>query len=119
MHINLREFVPIFLALRVWGESWHHLILTFYCYNQAVVEVICMHSSWDSGMLAILPAIIQLSLTNDFVDQAEYLPGKHNTLADTLSRSQPDPTFLKWQGLHMEPEMTPSTLLSWIKPYRI
>lgn len=64
-HINLREFIPILLALHVWGAGWHHAIVTFHCDNQAVVEVINKNTSRDPGMLAVLRSIMLLSLQRD------------------------------------------------------
>lgn len=56
-HINMREFVPIFLALHVWGTRWSHAILTFHCDNQVVVDVISKNSSRDPGMLVVLQEV--------------------------------------------------------------
>lgn len=99
-HINLTEFVPNLFALHILGGNWHHAILTFHCDNRVVVEVIMQLYSRDPGMLVILGEIVQLSLHQDLVIQAKQLLGKFNAIADFLSHSQADATFLLKHELH-------------------
>lgn len=113
MHISLREFIPVWLALFVWGRNWHHAIVTFHCDNRAVVDVINRFSSRDPGMLEI----VQLSLQPDFIVRAQHLPGKLNIVADSLSRLQPDRVFLQLHGLLPLPKVPSQTLLCLIAPY--
>lgn len=84
-----------------------------------MVDIISRHSSQDPGMLAILCALMQLSLCHDFIVQSQHIPGKHNIVADTLSRSLPDPRFSCQHILHMAPRIPPRELISLIPLYGI
>lgn len=94
-HINVREFVPIYLALDAWGNLLRHSDLTFRCDNRAVVDVINSGTTRDPDMLIILRALTLLALRLDIHLCSLHFPGKLNTVADSLSRSQADPAFLR------------------------
>lgn len=98
-HINILEFVPIVLALEIWGDRWHHAVLCFHCDNSAVVEVINRLTSRDPHMLFLLRKVMQFSMAHDVIIRAIHCPGKLNTIADSLSRFQPSPDFLDVHGL--------------------
>lgn len=102
-HINVKEFVPIFLALDTWGCHLRHSAITFHCDNQAVVEVINSGTTRDPDMLVILRALTLLSLHLDINICALHLPGKLNQVADCLSRMQVTPEFLAEAGLYEAP----------------
>lgn len=53
-NIAVREFLPIVLALLVWGKAWNHTCLHFLCDNAAVVEVLNRRTAKDPLMLALL-----------------------------------------------------------------
>lgn len=116
-NINLWEFVPIWLALWVWGDNWRHAFMIFHGDNQAVVEVINRLSSRDPGMLTILREIVQLYLHQDCIFQAKHCPGRLNIVADFLSHSQPDRSFLLRHILQMHPVVPPTQMLLLIAPY--
>lgn len=112
-HINVREFVPIYLALDSWGTLLRHSHLTFRCDNSAVVDVINSGTTRDPDMLVIVRAITLLALRLDVHLCAMHYPGRFNRVADRLSRSQADPEFLRSAGLYEMPTpLRSSTLIS-------
>lgn len=112
-HINIREFVPIYLALDTWGSLFQHSYLTFRCDNRAVVDVINSGTTRDPDMLVILRAITLLTLHLDIQLCSLHFPGKLNIVADHLSRSQADPAFLEGVNLYEAPTpLRTSTLTS-------
>lgn len=102
-HINVREFLPILLALDTWGSFFKHSALTFRCDNQSVVNVLNAGTTRDPDMLLILRAITLLTLRLDVSICALHFPGKLNVTADWLSRSQATPKFLMEAGLFEAP----------------
>lgn len=83
-HINVREFIPIFLALTIWGHLWRDTSITFLCDNASVVQVINKACMKDPRMLCILRAITLLSLCFNCCIHAKHIPGKLNSAADSL-----------------------------------
>lgn len=112
VHINLQEFVPVLLALHVWGELWSHAVFTFHCDNRAVVDVLRSNTSRDPGMLSVLRAILAFSLPRDLIVHAIHLPGKLNIVADSLSRFQATNSFLTEHNLCASPTKIPLQILS-------
>lgn len=98
-HINVKEFLPILLALDFWGPHFRHSSLTFRCDNQAVVEVPNSGTTRDPDMLIILRAITLLALQLDIHICALHLPGKLNGVADKPFRMQVSQDFLLSAGL--------------------
>lgn len=113
-HIDIHEFLLILLALCVWGDTWRHVVLTFFC---KIRQWSRSRFPRDPGMLSILRGVMQLSLCHDFIIQANHLPGKINVAPDTLSRSQPDPACLQQHGLRPFPTASPVDLRSLITHY--
>lgn len=87
-HINIQEFIPIFLALDIWGRHFRHSALTFHCDNNAVVNVLNVGTTRDPDMLKVLHAVTLLALRLDVNICALHYPGKCNIIADHLSRMQ-------------------------------
>lgn len=114
-HINLKEFVPILLALHVWGDNWSHSALTFNCDNQSVVNVISKCTSRDPVMLSIVRAILAFTLPRDLIVHAVHCLGKPNVIADFLSHSQATPAWLCAHNLHKTPRLVPFQVLTSIR----
>lgn len=74
-HTNVREFVPIVLALEDWG-------------HQSVVDVLSKSTFREPLMLSSLCKVMEFSLQQDVTVHAIHLPGKHNTMANSLSHFQ-------------------------------
>lgn len=113
-HINILEFIPIFLALDTWGNSFHHSSLTFRCDNQAVVEVLNAGTTRDPDMLMVLRAITLLALRLNVSICAVHVPGRINILADRLSRTQATPALISQLGLLSAPTPLCTSTLRWM-----
>lgn len=98
-HINVKEFLPVLLALDVWGTHFRNCALTFHSDNQSVVAVINAGTTRDSDMLRILCSVTLLMLRLELQICAIHVPGRLNDLADELSRSQATTDFLAMHGL--------------------
>lgn len=115
VHINVKEFVPIVIALQVWGQQWSNSRLQFFCDNQAVVEVFNRSSSKDPLMLALLRYLMLFSLRFKLIFTATHLPGRPNVIADHLSRSQASADFLMQHNLDLQQQAIPAEILDMIQ----
>lgn len=84
-HINLQEFLPIHIALHVWGHLWSHAVLTFHWDNRAVVDVLAKCTSRD---LSVVQAVLAFTLPCSLIINAVHFPGRCNVVVDSLSHSQ-------------------------------
>lgn len=99
-HINVKEFLPICLALDVWGNQFRNCALTFHSDNLSVVEVINAGTTRDLDMLKILRFITLLALRLQIQICAIHVPGRLNVIADKLSRTQATLEFLVANSLY-------------------
>ena len=96
------EMFNIVIALRLWAKFWAHSYVRIYCDNMAVVQVVRTSKTRDRFLAACVRNIWFLSATWDIKLDINHIPGKHNTIADLLSRLySPDPVNSKLlQYLH-------------------
>ena len=80
------EMLNILMALRVWGHRWQGKQIVIHCDNQAVVIILNTGKTKDSTLAANTRNIAMLMATNDINVKTVHIPGKHNTVADSLSR---------------------------------
>ena len=80
------EMLNILVALRVWTHVWHEKRIVIYCDNQAVVAVINSGKTRDPVLAAITRNIAMLTATHDINLRLVHISGKHNIIADALSR---------------------------------
>ena len=80
------EMFNIFLALRVWGNKWHHSSIRMLCDNDSVVQVIRTGKTRDP-FLALCIRNIWLHTAHYDIDLViDHVLGKKKRMADTLSR---------------------------------
>ena len=113
VNIAVKELVPIVLAVHLWGDSLKNKKITFFCDNQAIVSVINNQSSKDTTIMTLVRKLVLTSLTQNFVFASKHIPGRHNVIADCLSRSQIDRTRRIAPWLDTEAQQVPTTSLPW------
>jgi hypothetical protein len=87
-HISVREFLPIVVAVEMWGPSIANTSVTFHSDNSAVVYTINKHSSKNQNLMKLMRRLMVASLRYNIHFHAEHIPGLLNTSADLLSRLQ-------------------------------
>ncbi len=87
-NIAIKEFLPIVLAVRLWGLKFRDKKVIFFSDNSAVVSIINKQSSTDTSLMVLLRSLVVTSLQFNIVFVAKHIPGKFNTIADLLSRLQ-------------------------------
>lgn len=86
--IAVKELFPIVLALELWGASLKNKKLLFLSDNSAVVAVINKQSCRDKILMRLVRRLVLAALCNNIWFCAKHIPGKHNIIADKLSRLQ-------------------------------
>ena len=89
-NICVLEFYPILAAVGIWGNQWVNKSICFYTDNEGLVSIINRQTSREPYIMALLRRLVLLCLQFNINFVAEHIPGRVNTLADKLSRSQVD-----------------------------
>ena len=89
-NIAVLELFPIMAAVVVWGGAWANQNVRFFTDNEALVSVINKQTSRDPHIMTLLRQMILTCLTFNINFMASHVPGRLNSLADSLSRGQLD-----------------------------
>lgn len=110
--IAFKELFPIVLAAHVWGSSWRGLRVQFWCDNQGVADLISRRFCSDGPLGGLLRNLFLAAARHSFWVSAIHVPGRANSIADALSRSQ----FQRFRSLDptvaSEPTPVPGQLLA-------
>ena len=80
------ELFNIFVALKIWGQYWANSSILIYCDNEAVVQVANSFKTRDMFLAMCIRNIWLLLAQNNIKMKVAHIPGKHNVVADILSR---------------------------------
>ena len=105
--IAFQELVPILIAGMLWGGKWANCQVRALCDNQAVVAVIRARYCRDDNLMHLLRCLFFVEAKHSFTIVPEHIPGKHNDLADRLSRNRISPSQLQDLSLDPQPETIP------------
>jgi hypothetical protein len=86
--IAVREFLPIVIALEMWGSSLQNSTVVLHSDNLTVVQIINKNTSKDSNLMQLMRRLMILSLTYNIHFHAKHIQGVANISADLLSRLQ-------------------------------
>ena len=92
LHINALELFTVVVALKHWAPQLQGRKFTLSCDNSAAVTVMSSNSSKDPFMQRCLRQLWFTAAIFDFEVRALHVPGRHNQLADCLSRWHSDPS---------------------------
>ncbi len=106
--IAVRELYPIMLVVNIFGKKLTNSRVLFHCDNQAIVTIINKQSSKDRKIMSLLRPLVLALLTHQISFRAVYLSTHANVVADGLSRSQVQPSFLEEHQLQSHPDPIPS-----------
>ncbi|XP_070572205.1 uncharacterized protein [Ptychodera flava] len=88
LSIAFQELYPIVIAALLWGHLWARKRILFHCDNSATVHIINKGRSKSPIIMKLMRRLVILAATHHFMFHAEHIPGKLNTIADSLSRFQ-------------------------------
>ena len=84
--ITYLELFPVVISLHIWGVHLKNKRILFYVDNQAVVTIINKRTSKSNRVMSLMRNLVFSTLKYNIVLKAEHIPGKINTIADSLSR---------------------------------
>ena len=114
LHIAVKELIPILIGTFVWGEHWKGARVTAYCDNTAVVSVLNSRYTADDRMMQMLRCLFFVEAHFQFQLHAVHIPGRHNNLADYLSRNRLHTFLSEKHSAAPKPSHVPSSLLQWL-----
>ena len=80
------EMLNLVIALRTWASHWCHSSITVHCDNSGVVFVVKTGKTKDPFLALCVRNIWLLTAHYDIHLDIVHIPGRCNTIADTLSR---------------------------------
>lgn len=86
LHINYKETLSLEPAATYWAPQWTNKKVFILCDNQAAVSIINRGTSRNRFVMDSLRRVFWLSAIYNFRLHAIYLPGRHNYVADAVSR---------------------------------
>ena len=85
-HINVKEFVAIFLAVFRWCNNFLNKKVIIYSDNASAVSWINKGTSRNPLIQFMCRILFWISAMNNCAFSARYIPGKQNSIADACSR---------------------------------
>lgn len=102
------ELYPIVMACVLWGHEWSRRRILFHCDNMSTVEIINRGRSKVNLIMKLMRKLTLQSALCNFTVHAEHIPGKHNSIADAISRFQ----MVKFRGLAPKADSLPTPCLN-------
>ena len=87
LHITIKELLPVVIATAIWGRNWIGKTVRALCDNMAVVHIIRTRQSKDHNAMHLMRCLALIECSFHFTLVSRHIPGKHNDLADALSRN--------------------------------
>ena len=113
VNIAIKELLPIVLAVQLWGHQMQNAKILFMSDNRSVVYVINKKTSKDPMLMELLRKLVVATMTHNIDFQAKHIPGKHNVIADLLSRFQEQKALKFAPWLQKRKTEFPMELLPW------
>ena len=110
-HISAKELTPIVLATAIWGKAWKGHTVLVLSDNTAAVSAINSHTSSLHESAHLLRCLAFLTAHHQCDLHARYLPGRHNALADALSRDKVGVFHLLHPQARSNPTLVPEQLI--------
>ena len=112
-NIAIKELLPIVLSVKMWGLTLANKRILFFTDNEAIVSVINKQSSKEPTIMSLIRSLVVSTLTFNIQFRAKHIPGRHNTIADLLSRCQVEKARSIAPWLDPEPVHLPQEWLPW------
>ena len=114
-HVNIaiKELLPIVLSIRMWGDKLSNSRILFMTDNESVVHIVNSQTSKDSTLMQLVRQLVISTMSHNIHFRAKHLPGKHNVIADLLSRFQETKAFTLAPWLKKVPETIPEEWFPW------
>ncbi len=111
--IAVRELVPVYYAMLLWNENFKSCNVVFNVDNLSVVCVLNTQTSPDHAIMSLLRRIIVIAMLQDINICGVHIPGRHNVIADLLSRFQVAKALAMGPWLRPLPVEIPKRMMLW------
>lgn len=106
--ITFLELFPVVVAIEIWGQDLRNKKILFHVDNESVVTIINKKSSKSTRVMTLVRKLVLSCLQFNILLKAEHIPGRNNSLADSLSRSN----FQKFRSLCPTADVSPHPIPS-------
>lgn len=114
VNIAIKELLPVVLAMKLWGPALlKNSRILFFCDNESVVYIINAQTSKDPVIMKLVRSLVVTTMTFNIHIRAKHIKGRHNVLADMLSRFQVQEAHATAPWLRQNPELIPQEWLPW------
>lgn len=84
------EFVPVVLAVAIWGDHLQNQKIILNIDNLALVNILDSQTSKSKRVMSLMRPFILYTLRNNVIFKAKHIFSKYNSIADSISRQQWD-----------------------------
>ncbi|MCP3889851.1 MAG: hypothetical protein GY702_13400 [Desulfobulbaceae bacterium] len=111
--IAVKELTPIYVSFCLWIKHFKNTKIVFLVDNLSIVYVLRSKTSRDLILMSMVRKMVVLAMLNNVHFSALHVPGRHNVIADLISRFQVSKarTWAPW--LEEKPTTVPRKLLPW------
>lgn len=88
--MSLLEFIPVVLAMFLWGKKLENKKIIFNIDNIALVSIINKRTSKDKVIMKLMRPFVLITMLNNIQFKGSFINGFQNCIADSLSRFQMD-----------------------------
>ena len=115
MHLNIaiKEFIPVYLAMRLWQNEFSHRQILFRIDNESVVYNIKGQTSKLPQIMNMMRPLVLTAMKQEIRFTASHIRGKLNITADLISRLQITRALAHAPHLHQQPRPVPREWLPW------
>ncbi len=85
-NITFLEFVPVLLALLVWGSHFCNKKIVMNIDNLGLVHILNSQTSKSKAVMALMMPFVLLVMQNNVVFRASHISGLSNGISDSISR---------------------------------
>lgn len=86
--ICLKELYPIALAMCLWGHNWANRKVMFLTDNMSCAFILNTLTSKETNTMKLVRHMVLKAMKHNVLFKGEHIPGRHNVVADLLSRSK-------------------------------
>ena len=115
VNIAVKEFVPVYLAFRLWCKDLSNCKVMFHVDNISVVHMLNNQTSHVNVILVMLREMVLQAMFTNVQFVSKHVPGISNTICDLLSRLQISKALKAAPWLNQEKTPIPEDWDIWTK----
>ena len=117
-NIAIKEFVPVYLAMRLWQDRMQGRFVLFHIDNESVVYNIRNQTSKLQDIMSMMRPMVLIAMSRTIQFSSMHIEGRLNTIADLISRLQIYKALMMAPHLDRRPQPIPHSWLPW-KPLQL